>query len=97
MLFVYPKRTFLGLVLMVCQAFFYNGIFFSYTLVLIGNLILAYLIIGEHYGVASEKVGIYLVPFAVGNFLGPLCLSRLFDIIGRRIMIFGTYSISGIS
>jgi len=85
MLFVYPKRTILGLTLMICQAFFFNGIFFSYTLILI-----------EYYGVASDKVGVYLLPFAIGNFLGPLSIGRLFDIIGRRIMICSTYSLSGV-
>jgi MFS family permease len=50
----------------------------------------------EFYGVASEKVGLYLVPFAIGNFLGPITLGPLFDTIGRRQMIALTYSLSAV-
>jgi MFS family permease len=81
----YPGRTTLGLVLMVAQAFVYNAIFFTYALVLT-----------KFYGVASDKVGLYILPFAVGNFLGPLLLGPLFDTIGRRVMIFATYGIAGL-
>jgi MFS family permease len=81
----YPRRTVLGLVLMGSQAFFYNAIFFSYALVLT-----------SFYDVPSASVGWYILPFAVGNFLGPLCLGPLFDTYGRRPMIAGTYAISGI-
>ena len=63
----------LGLVLMISQAFFYNAIFFTYALVL-----------GRFYGVAPEDVGLYLLPFAVGNFLGPLVLGRYFDTVRPR-------------
>jgi MFS family permease len=82
---VYPKRTVLGLVLMATQAFFYNAIFFTYALVL-----------GRFYGVADADVGLYLLPFAAGNFLGPLLLGRLFDTIGRKVMIATTYALSGL-
>ncbi len=58
----------LGLTLMASQAFFYNAIFFTYALVL-----------ARFYGVPDERVGYYIFPFAVGNFLGPLLLGRLFD------------------
>lgn len=81
----YPGRTTLGLVLMASQAFVYNAIFFTYALVLT-----------KHYGVAADRVGLYILPFAVGNFLGPLLLGPLFDSIGRKAMIFATYSISGL-
>ncbi len=81
----YPERTTLGLVLMASQAFFYNAIFFSYALVLT-----------TFYGIRPESVGLYILPFAVGNFLGPLLLGPLFDTIGRRRMITFTYAISGI-
>jgi MFS family permease len=47
------------------------------------------------YGVSSNAVGYYLIAFAVGNFLGPLLLGRFFDVLGRRIMIAGTYLLSG--
>ncbi len=70
----------LGFVLMGSQAFFYNAIFFTYALVLT-----------SFYGVAANDVGYYIFPFALGNFLGPLLLGRLFDSAGRRTMIAATY------
>src|SRR5262247_489467 len=79
------RRAVLGLTLMASQAFFYNAIFFTYALMLT-----------RFYGIPEERVGFYIFPFAVGNFLGPLVLGRLFDAIGRRKMIALTYSISGI-
>jgi MFS family permease len=82
---MYPKRTFVGLALFTGQAFLYNAIFFTYALVLT-----------EIYGVAAGSVGLYLLPFAVGNFMGPLLLGRLFDTVGRKPMIAGTYILSGI-
>jgi MFS family permease len=81
----YRKRSILCLALMVSQAFLYNAIFFTYALVLT-----------RFYSVAPEKTGIYLLPFAVGNFLGPLLLGHFFDTIGRRQMISGTYGISAL-
>ncbi|HET6546223.1 MAG TPA: MFS transporter [Rhodanobacteraceae bacterium] len=81
----YPRRATLGVVLMAAQAFFYNAIFFTYALVL-----------GRFFGIASDRIGLYILPFAVGNFLGPLLLGRWFDTIGRRPMIAGTYALSGL-
>jgi MFS family permease len=81
----YPKRAVLALVLMASQAFFYNAIFFTYALVL-----------GRWFGVAADRIGLYLLPFAVGNFLGPLLLGRAFDTWGRRQMIALTYVLSGV-
>jgi MFS family permease len=81
----YPQRTILGLVLMSSQAFFYNAIFFTYALVL-----------GKFYGVPSASIGWYVLPFALGNFCGPLLLGPLFDTIGRKPMIASTYAISGV-
>jgi MFS family permease len=81
----YPRRTVLGLVLMIAQAFLYNSIFFSYGLIL-----------ERVHGVAADDVGLYILPFAVGNFLGPLVLGRRFDRIGRRVMIPLTYAASGV-
>jgi MFS family permease len=80
----YPKRTILGLSLFVGQAFLYNAIFFTYALVL-----------KTFYGVPDASVGYYIFPFAAGNFAGPLLLGRLFDSVGRRPMIAGTYILSG--
>ena len=81
----YRQRSVVALVLMAAQAFFYNAIFFTYALVLT-----------EFYGIAASQIGWYLLPFAAGNFLGPLLLGRLFDSVGRRTMIALTYGISGI-
>jgi MFS family permease len=69
---------------MAAQAFFYNAIFFTYALVL-----------ARFYGVPDSSVGYYIFPFALGNFLGPLLLGRLFDAVGRRVMIATTYGLSG--
>ena len=79
------QRALVGLSLMASQAFFYNAIFFTYGLVLI-----------DFYGIKSDDIGWYILPFAAGNFLGPLLLGRLFDTIGRRTMIAFTYAISGL-
>ena len=81
----YPGRSILGLTLMISQAFLYNAIFFTYALVLT-----------KFYGVPSDRTGLYLLPFAVGNFFGPLLLGHLFDTVGRKPMIAATYSISAI-
>src|SRR5438477_4282060 len=78
-------RSFLGFVLMLTQAFFYNAIFFTYALVLM-----------RFYNVPESKVGGYLLPFALGNVLGPVVLGHFFDTIGRKQMIAATYGISGI-
>jgi MFS family permease len=79
------SRALVGLALMVAQAFFYNAIFFTYALVLT-----------DFYGIQSSQVGWYILPFAAGNFLGPLLLGRLFDVLGRRAMIAFTYIASGV-
>lgn len=79
------QRAMVGLTLLTAQAFFYNAIFFTYALVLT-----------DFYGVPSAQVGWYVLPFALGNFCGPLLLGRLFDVVGRRIMISSTYLASGV-
>ncbi|MEK9971262.1 MAG: MFS transporter [Ferrovibrio sp.] len=79
------QRTLVGLSLMAAQAFFYNAIFFTYALVLT-----------DFYDVPAASVGWYILPFALGNVLGPLLLGRLFDSIGRRPMIAGTFILSGL-
>jgi len=79
------RRTVLGLSLMVAQAFAYNAIFFTFGLIL-----------GRFYGVRGDRVGLYLLPFSVGNLLGPLVLGGLFDTVGRRSMITATYGLSGL-
>ena len=85
LLTLYRQRTLVGLSLMVAQAFFFNAINFTYALVLT-----------DFYKIPSNGVGWYLLPFAAGNFLGPLLLGRFFDTIGRRIMIFVTFGMSGV-
>jgi MFS family permease len=81
----YRQRSMVGLVLMAAQAFFYNAIFFTFALVLT-----------DFFDIPAEHVGWYLLPFAAGNFLGPLLLGRLFDTLGRRTMITLTYGVSGV-
>jgi MFS family permease len=81
----YPRRTALCLSLMIAQAFFYNAIFFTYAMLLT-----------DFYGVNSSHVGWYVLPFALGNVLGPLLLGPLFDTIGRKPMIAFTYAASAV-
>jgi len=78
-------RAAVGFTLMAAQAFFYNAIFFTYALVLT-----------DFYGIAADQVGWYILPFALGNVLGPILLGRFFDTIGRRPMIAFTYTMSGL-
>src|SRR5208337_2763107 len=77
-------RTFVAFTLMTAQAFLYNAIFFTYALVLT-----------RFDGVSASDVGWYILPFAAGNFLGPVVLGPLFDTRGRRLMISLTYAVSG--
>jgi MFS family permease len=81
----YPQRTALCITLLATQAFCYNAVFFTYGLIL-----------KQFYGVPDQAIGWYLLPFAAGNVLGPLLLGRLFDTLGRRIMIGATYALSGV-
>jgi MFS family permease len=85
LLSTYPKRTLLGLALFVGQAFLYNAVFFTQGLVLT-----------TFFHVGSGDAGWYILPLAIGNFLGPLLLGRLFDTVGRRIMISLSYIGSGL-
>jgi MFS family permease len=80
----YPGRTALGVTLMATQAFCYNAIFFTYALILT-----------RFYGVAPAAVGWFILPFALGNFTGPLLLGQLFDSLGRKTMISLTYGLAG--
>ncbi len=85
MMHVHRRRTVLGLTLMACQAFCYNALGFTYALVLT-----------KFYGIESQSVGWYMLPFALGNLCGPLLLGHLFDSVGRRPMITLTYAVSGV-
>jgi len=81
----YRRRSAVALGLMVAQAFFYNAIFFTYSLVLT-----------SFHGVEEGRVGLYVFPFALANVLGPLLLGPLFDLVGRRRMIAATYVSAGL-
>src|SRR5262249_48639086 len=80
----YPKRAVLGATLMITQSFLYNAIFFPYALVLT-----------QFYGVSATRVPLYGLAFSIGNLIGPLVLGPLFDTVGRKKMISGTYLLSG--
>jgi len=80
----YPKRAILGATLMITQSFLYNAIFFTYALVLT-----------KFYHVSNNSVPLYGLAFAAGNLAGPLLLGQLFDTVGRKKMISGTYLLSG--
>ncbi|MFI7601974.1 MFS transporter [Actinoplanes sp. NPDC049681] len=81
----YPKRAALGLALFIGQAFLYNAVTFGYAQIL-----------QTFFDVPSGSTGYYFAVIAVGNLLGPLVLAPLFDSVGRKIMITGTYVLSGV-
>jgi len=81
----YPQRAIYGATLMITQSFLYNAIFFTYTLVL-----------ANFYDVDAKKAPLFLIAFAVGNLSGPFVLGHLFDTLGRKRMISGTYILSGV-
>jgi MFS family permease len=81
----FPARAIYGASLMITQSFLYNAIFFTYVLVLT-----------NFYGVSADSAPLFLIAFAVGNLLGPLTIGHLFDTIGRKKMIAGTYIGSGV-
>jgi MFS family permease len=81
----YPQRAIYGATLMITQSFLYNAIFFTYTIVL-----------SKFYGVDAEKTPVFLIAFAIGNLAGPFVLGHLFDTVGRKKMISGTYILSGL-
>ncbi|HVV25240.1 MAG TPA: MFS transporter [Pseudonocardiaceae bacterium] len=80
----YFPRSVLGLGLMVTQSFLYNAIFFSYSVVLT---------VFYH---AQGDAALYGIAFAIGNLIGPFVLGPLFDTIGRKKMIAGSYLIAGV-
>lgn len=85
MLGKYRARGVLAVALMVAQAFLFNAVFFTYGLVLT-----------KFHGVAEQRTGLYLMTLAASNFLGPVLLGSLFDTVGRRKMVAGTYAIGGL-
>ncbi|MEU0913732.1 MFS transporter [Streptomyces althioticus] len=81
----YRRRSTLGFALFIGQAFLYNAITFGFGAILT-----------QFFDVPSGNTGYYFAVIAAGNFLGPLLLGKLFDTVGRRIMISGTYVLSGV-
>jgi hypothetical protein len=79
----HQDRAVLSFVLMSCQAFCYNAVFFTYALVLT-----------KFYDIPAQQIGWFMLPFALGNLAGPLLLGRFFDTIGRKVMITATYGLS---
>jgi MFS family permease len=79
------QRSLLALSLMVAQSFFYNSVFFTYGLVL-----------DKFFKVGPKQLPIHLLPFALGNFIGPLILGKFFDSVGRKPMITATFGLSGV-
>jgi MFS family permease len=81
----YPSRSVLVAALMITQSFLYNAIFFTYGLVL-----------EIYFHVSATNTSLYFLAFAAGNLAGPLTIGRLFDTVGRKKMISGTYLVSGV-
>ncbi len=81
----YKWRSLLAFTLMAAQAFLFNAVFFTYGLVLT-----------KAYHVSGAHVGLYILPLALGNLMGPLLLGHFFDTIGRRIMITASFGIAGL-
>jgi MFS family permease len=79
------QRSLLALTLMVGQSFFFNAVFFTYGLV-----------VKKFFHVADNELPLYLLPFAIGSFLGPTVLGHLFDRIGRKPMITATYGVAAL-
>ncbi|MCW3031785.1 MAG: hypothetical protein QOK19_1957 [Solirubrobacteraceae bacterium] len=82
---MYPKRTVLGLALFIGQAFIYNSVLFGFGLLMT-----------TYFHTASGDIPYYIAIFALGNFAGALLLGPLFDTVGRKVMIAGTYITSGV-
>jgi hypothetical protein len=79
----YPRRAWLAFALLATQAFLYNAVLFSSTLILTSQ-----------FDVSDSSAPAYLIPWALANFAGALLLGRLFDTVGRRIMITARYAAS---
>ncbi|MFJ2303510.1 MFS transporter [Streptomyces sp. NPDC087787] len=81
----YRRRAVLGFSLFIGQAFLYNAITFGFGAILT-----------RFFHVPADHTGYYFAVIAAGNFMGPLLLGRLFDTVGRRVMISSTYLLSGL-
>ncbi len=85
MFVTHRKRSVLVMILMLSQAFLFNAIFFTYGLVLT-----------KFYAVPVDRIGLHILPLAAGNLFGPFILGPLFDSVGRRRMIGGTFAASAV-
>ena len=85
MFFTHRKRSLLVTILMLSQAFLFNAIFFTYGLVLT-----------KFYHIPAHLIGLHILPLAAGNLFGPFILGPLFDSVGRRRMIGGTFAASAV-
>ena len=81
----YRRRSVLGFSLFIGQAFLYNAITFGFGAILT-----------TFFDVPTGDTGYYFAVIAIGNFCGPLLLGKLFDTVGRRVMISSTYLLSGL-
>ncbi|MBB5121464.1 MFS transporter [Streptomyces eurocidicus] len=81
----YRRRAILGLSLFIGQAFLYNAITFGFGAILT-----------TFFGVSTSRTGYFFAVIAAGNFIGPLVLGKLFDTVGRRVMISSTYLLPGV-
>jgi MFS family permease len=81
----YPDRGVLGLALMSSQAVLYNATLFGMVAVMT-----------TFFHASAANAPLYIIPFAIGNLVGPWVLGPLFDTVGRKIMISSTYIISGL-
>ncbi|MEU4686772.1 MFS transporter [Streptomyces xinghaiensis] len=81
----YRRRAVLGFSLFIGQAFLYNAITFGFGAILT-----------TFYDVGTGSTGYFFAVIALGNFFGPVLLGKLFDTVGRKIMISGTYILSGV-
>ncbi|MFF7145509.1 MFS transporter [Streptomyces nodosus] len=81
----YRRRAVLGFSLFIGQAFLYNAITFGFGAILT-----------RFFHVPTGNTGYYFGVIAAGNFCGPLLLGKLFDTVGRRVMISSTYLVSGL-
>ncbi|MEV5983460.1 MFS transporter [Streptomyces sp. NPDC052051] len=81
----YRRRAVLGFSLFIGQAFLYNAITFGFGAILT-----------TFFDVPTGNTGYYFAVIAFGNFFGPLLLGKLFDSLGRKVMISSTYLLSGL-
>jgi MFS family permease len=80
----YPERGVLGFALMASQAVLYNATLFGMTSIMT-----------TFFHASKANAPLYIIPFAIGNLVGPWALGPLFDSVGRKVMISSTYIAAG--